>query len=145
MSSCVPEPFEEQNLNDLEAAIFAAGNLITPSDDHRPRTLECAAEAHAQKKTEQRIRGFVLSMMLLGAFSGHMEHFVETLQSQFAVPKSTEVQLRAAQLARENPDGIHWGLSDAIFEMRSQQGTILHPQRDNSLLTHPLRGNSSGK
>ena len=113
-----------------EAMVRAARRYLRPSEDLRPRTLEHARRNDADRRTEQKLGGFALAVMMLAACSAPVVHFVDVVHSNSVAPSAAEIQERGFRYAAQPEIGPHWGLAEAFTQMqRSRADRLGHTLR----------------
>lgn len=108
-----------------EAMIRAAGRYLRPSDDLRPRTLEAARSIESERRTEQRLGGFLLVVITLAACFSPVVQVLGVMHARSVSPSAVEIHERAMRYAAQPEIGTHWGLAEAFTQMRRHRAAQL--------------------
>ncbi len=112
----------------IESLIRSAGNFVVPSENLRPRTLEAAREAAADRIGYFKLARLFLLLLFCSALSVPALDRLTAWHERSLSPSSTEIQNQAAQLSTQKGIGPHWGLFEAFQRLRSDQAANLsHP------------------
>lgn len=116
---------DDRSMQQIEAAIRAAGNYVLPSEDLRPRTLDAAHEHCGDRRAEQKLGGFVIAVLLLVMISSPAIHYIDALRTRSTAPSATEMQDRGLRYASDPHIGSNWGLTEAFTQLRRLQANRL--------------------
>lgn len=120
----MPEPeLELEQIQQLEATLFAARNFVRPSDDLRPRTLEMARESTTWQIHANRLAGGLLCILLVWSSLLAVSSGLAVYRKQLVGPFPAEIENAAVHNPTNNPYQRDWGLVDAFQESRSLQKT----------------------
>lgn len=112
--------FEENNeLEKLERAIYAARNYVVPSDDLRPRTLETARNLTSEVRQVRRIRFAAVAGLLVWCAAAMLTNSANAFRDGLVAPFSDEMQSIAAEFSMKHHESFEWGLVEAFTHYRS--------------------------
>lgn len=118
---------QQDNSNDVEALILAAGGYIRASDDLRPRVLE-AARLQGHERRAQRWLRRAAAMVLLVATVGAALREGDSPRVRpigiFLAAGFDEFFVPTAVASAHSVDG-DWRMIDAFTELRRQQAEVL--------------------
>lgn len=109
----------------LESLIKSAGGYVVPSDNLRPRTLEAAREAAADRAGFFRLARLFLVLLFCSAISFPALDRLNSWHERSVSPSSAEIQQQANQLSTQKDIGPNWGLLEAFNRLRSNQAANL--------------------
>ncbi len=110
----------------IESLIKSAGSYVVPSDNLRPRTLEAAREAAADRVGFFRLARLFLVLLFCSAVSFPALDRLSAWHERSVSPSAAEIQDQAAQLSTQKGIGPHWGLYEAFTRLRADQATNLN-------------------
>ncbi len=113
----------------IEELIRAAGNFVVPSENLRPRTLEAAREAAADRMGFYRLARLFLVLLFCSALSIPALDQLTAWHDKSVSPSVAEIQDQANRISTEKGVGPHWGLYEAFSRLRSNQAENLSPKR----------------
>lgn len=123
----MPEPMPEfdADFQQLEAIVHAASGYVQPTDDLRPSALEAARDACRQRRTNRRLGGLAILVMLVAA-TGLPDILFSTYPEIVAV-QSSDLHRLAARSVAENGTEANWALYEAFRELRHGHSAKLNP------------------
>ncbi|MFG0261478.1 MAG: hypothetical protein ACF788_03720 [Novipirellula sp. JB048] len=110
-----------------EQMIRAAGDLISPSDDHRPRTLETARRQCNDLLLEQRVAGLFVGVMLLLWMASPFVDWIREYPSRPRENSSAEIQRKTAEFSQHSGIGPQWATFEVFSQLRQSQANRLQP------------------
>ena len=116
---------DDSYLVPIESLIKSAGSYVVPSDNLRPRTLEAAREAAADRVGFFRLARLFLVLLFCSAVSFPALDRLSAWHERSVSPSSAEIQLQATQLSTQKGVGANWGLFEAFKRLRSDQAANL--------------------
>ncbi|TWU38914.1 hypothetical protein Q31b_39920 [Novipirellula aureliae] len=119
----------QRSFADLEARIRSAGRLITPSEDHRPRTLELARDCDCDAKTRRKLGGYFVCALFLFVILSPVFSYLSRYRTHFQGPTATEMQQRAAELETQANVGPSWSMFEAFDRWRKDQANVFQKTR----------------
>ena len=109
---------EYRDYSVIESFVRAAGDLIEPTDDLRPRTIETARRRCRHQRIERRTGGLAVAALLLSlSLPDRIDH-----SGRFE--SAYELHRHTAQQAIEGGADASWGLVDAFTEWRRKQAEL---------------------
>lgn len=105
-------------IQQLEATIFAARNFVVPTEDLRPRTLAAAKESCRIQRVANRTALTLTSIMLVWLLALPIVRGVASYQEQLRGPSPAEIEQTAHSLTLEHRYEPGWGLVDAFQDSR---------------------------
>jgi hypothetical protein len=112
----------------IESMILAAGNFVQPSDELRPRALEAAKEVCGDQRTERKLGGFTIAILLAAFLSSPAIDYLEVLRSNSVMPSAAEMEERGLAYSDQPGIGVQWGLAEAFNQLRRVQASQLSYQ-----------------
>ncbi|MDG2220029.1 MAG: hypothetical protein P8L85_01525 [Rubripirellula sp.] len=105
----------------IEELILSAAHHVRPSRDLRPSTIE-AARKHCQvRRSERKLGGLTLAIILLLLISSPMARYGEQLRARYKKPNAVEIERLALEYSHDRQVGAHFGLSEAFNRLRQSQ------------------------
>jgi len=114
----MPEPRHEfgADFQPFEAIVRSASGYVQPTDDLRPCVLEAAQGACRQRRTNRRLGGLAVLVMLV-ACTGLPDLLFSTYPEIVAV-QSSDLHRLAARSVAENGTEANWALYEAFRDLR---------------------------
>lgn len=109
----------------IESLIRSAGNFVVPSESLRPRTLEAAREAAADRVGFFKLARLFLVLLFCSALTVPALDRLNAWHERSLSPSATEIQNQADQLSTQKGIGPHWALFEAFTRLRSDQAANL--------------------
>lgn len=109
---------DPDQIQQLEATIFAARNFVVPTEDLRPRTLAAAKESCRIQRVANRTAVTLTSIMLVWVLALPIVRGVASYQAQLRGPSPAEIERTAQALTLEHRYEPGWGLVDAFQDSR---------------------------
>jgi len=109
---------DSEQIQQLEATIFAARNFVVPTEDLRPRTLSLAKETSRIQRIANRSAITVTSIMLVWLLAVPVLRSMALYRDSLSGPMSAEIEQTAQSLAIEHRYEPGWGLVDAFQDSR---------------------------
>lgn len=110
----------------IESLIKSAENFVVPSENLRPRTLEAAREAAADRAGFVRLAKLFLFLLFCSAASVPAVDRLTRWHEQSVSPSAAEIQHQAVELSHQKGVGPHWGLFEAFNRLRNSQSENLN-------------------
>jgi len=128
MSDCNPNhgPRHEQqpDFEQLESMLLAASGYLHPTDDLRPKALEAARDACRQRRTNRRLGGLAI-LVLLVAVTG-FPHVLFSAYPNLLAVQSSELHRIAARSVAEEGVEANWALYEAFRDLRRERSARLN-------------------
>lgn len=116
-----PETFRDDT--ELESMIRAAGRLVQPSSNLRPRILESAREHRSDQRTKRKLGTVAfLGLSLMGLVMAYAPD-LDAIHWQKIAPTTAQIQREAAALETLPRVGREWGLTEAFTRLRRDQAS----------------------
>jgi hypothetical protein len=109
---------DSDQIQQLEATIFAARNFVVPTEDLRPRTLSLAKETSLIQQIANRSAITVTSIMLVWLLAVPVLRSMALYRDSLRGPMSAEIEHAAQVLTLEHRYEPGWGLVDAFQDSR---------------------------
>jgi hypothetical protein len=109
----------------FEQAIKRAGNIVQPSDDLRPRTIEAAREYCSDRRLVRSATLISLAIAMTFVFVSPALDRMVIRYSRFISPSAAEMEQLAVQHAAEHGGSLDWSLSESFDELRRVQAERL--------------------
>lgn len=115
MSDCE----HDQQLAELEQAIFDARNYVVPSDDLRPRVVEEAKQRSWVEKIAFRTSLLAMSCIIVWSLYLPAIRFLGEFRDSVTAPSSREVEQIALDLSAQSRRESSWSTVDAFEQIRA--------------------------
>ena len=112
------------DVDQLELLVRAASEYVRPSDDLRPSTLEAAREACLRRRTNKRMSGLTIAVLLVAATG--LPTLLLAAYPSVAVVHSAELHNRAARSVVEDGIEANWALYEALSDLRREHSALLN-------------------
>ncbi|NOY41094.1 MAG: hypothetical protein GXP26_04565 [Planctomycetes bacterium] len=119
------QEYEQPAIEQLESIVRSASGYLQPTDDLRPNALEAARDACRQRRTNRRLGGLAILVLLVAA-TGFPDFLLSSYPGVAAV-QSSELHRRAARSVAENGTETNWALYEAFTELRREHSALLNP------------------
>jgi hypothetical protein len=117
---------DREALDEVESLVRAACGYVQPTDDLRPRTLEAAREACRQRRSNRRLGGLALSVVLLAVCG--FPHWGAAPDKQVAdasaVIRHFDIDAEASLRASGAGFGPAWAFFEAFSDLRRMQADL---------------------
>lgn len=118
-------------MNDLEAAICAAGQYVQPSRDLRPRVLEAARTNHTERKALRHIKHLAILVLVVAVFTVSGRNSLDPNRprsSDMTASADAQGMYARAQLGIVHGGDLGWALVEAFTELKREQSEVLRPE-----------------
>ncbi len=109
---------DSDQIQQLEATIFAARNFVVPTEDLRPRTLSLAKETGRIQRIANRSALTVTSIMLVWLLAMPFLSELSRYRDRLRGPMPDEIEHAAQLYSLEHRYEPGWGLVDAFQDSR---------------------------
>jgi hypothetical protein len=121
----------DENFNDVEAMVRAAGHYVAASDKLRPRVLEAARMETSEQRSRQHLRRVTLFALLLVLFTTGFRQVWDDGQTAAAGNSASADYYDAispvSATTTRNGDG-DWRIIDAFIKLRQAQAQLLRAE-----------------
>ena len=118
-------------MNELEAAIRAAGQYVQPSHDLRPRVLEAARTVRTERKARRHIKHLAILVLVLAVFVASGRNVIDRNRpnpSDMTANADAQRIYARAQLGIVHGGDLGWALVEAFTELKREQSEVLRPE-----------------
>jgi hypothetical protein len=123
--------FWDENSNDVEALVRAAGHYVAASDKLRPRVLEAARMETSEQRSRHCLRHVTLFALLLVLFTAESRQVWDDRQVAAASNSASAAYYEAispvSATTTRNGDG-DWRIIDAFIKLRQAQAQLLRAE-----------------
>jgi hypothetical protein len=118
-------------MNELEAAIRAAGQYVQPSRDLRPRVLEAARANHTERTAQRHIKHLAILVLVIAVFAASGRNAIDRNRphpSDMTADADAQRIYARAELGIAHGGDLGWALVEAFTELKREQSEVLRPE-----------------
>jgi hypothetical protein len=122
----------DESMNEVEAAIRAAGQYVQPSRDLRPRVIEAARTNRTERKAQRHLKHLAVFVVVLAVFAVSGRNALDRNQphsSGMTAGADAERIYARAELGIAHGGDLGWALVEAFTELKHEQSEVLRPER----------------